>query len=224
MNFNLAKNQDVWVLNFIKHYQNHIIRKLKNSKELIFIRHARTKFNDGSFLGQQRDPHILKNFKVIKKILFSKVYTSPLKRCIQTLKMLTNNKNYFTDKDLLEINYGKAEGLKIDQLSKKFPRIIKKWKEGKDPSFPDGESYGDVNKRKNKLLKKIIKGKFKNICIISHNIFLRCLIGQSFNIPKSKWYKIFIPHLMPIEFRVIENKIYPNIKRSQLKIIFSNFK
>ena len=74
-----------------------------------------------------------------------------------------------------------------------------------DPKFPKGESYKDVTKRIKNFIKKIRNDDSKNICVITHNIYLRCLIGQLFKIPKQKWYKIYTPHLMQSDFRIINN-------------------
>ena len=194
----------------------------KNSKKIIFIRHAKTLKNDGSFLGQSRNPKIIKKKYNIKKISFSKIYTSPLIRCIETANILSSKKEYFVDKNLLEINYGELEGMNIYELNQKYPKLIQKWSKGQDPKFPKGESQKDVLKRIKMFINKIKKDKSKNICVISHNVFLRCLIGEYFQIPKQKWYKINIPHLMKLEFVVIKNNIYPNMDRKKFKIIFSN--
>jgi hypothetical protein len=48
------------------------------------------------------------------------------------------------------------------------------------------------------------------------------LIGESFNIEKKDWFKINIPHLLPLEFIVLKNRLYPNISRSDLRVLFSN--
>ena len=37
------------------------------------------------------------------------------------------------------------------------------------------------------------------------------------------WFKIDIPHLLELEFLIIDGKLFPNIPRSNLKILFSNF-
>ena len=70
------------------------------------------------------------------------------------------------------------------------------WAEGKDPKFPNGESTYDVFSRLNKFLDnelKFDKFKFKNnIFILTHNVVLRCLIGDKFNIKMRNWYKIDI--------------------------------
>ena len=98
----------------------------------------------------------------------------------------------------------------------------KQFNNKKDLKFPGGESYKELNLRVNNFKKFLIKQKADNYCIITHNVFLRVLIGTSFNIAKEKWHRIFIPHLMKLEFIIIGNNIYPNIERKKLKIIFSN--
>ena len=222
-NYKSVSYFDKWILSFVNDFQKIINNNYKNSKKIIFYRHAQTKLNDGTFLGQGLDPNIEK-FKINKKRdKFDIIYSSPLKRSIQSIKLIAKNKNHLIDKNLLEINYGKAESLNINQLKKKFPRIVNMWQNGKDPSFPNGESHQDINARKNKFLNKIKKINFENSCVVTHNIFIKCLIGESFNIDKKDWFKINIPHLFPLEFIVLNNKIYPNIPRSNLKILFSNF-
>ena len=209
------------MISFIKDYSYNLNILSKNSKKLFFFRHAKTKLNDGSFLGQNRDPNILKQKKNIKRQNFTSVYTSPLKRCKDTVKILSLNHNYTSDQNLLEIDYGEAEGMKFIDFEKKFTEIKKKWSENKDPKFPKGESFTDVSLRVKKFIKKLATRSSNKLCIITHNGFLRVLIGESFNIPKEKWYKISIPHLTKLEFLMINKKLYPNIERDKLKKIFS---
>ena len=158
-----------------------------------------------------------------KKLKFDKIFTSPLIRSIETINVIAKNKTYSIDKDLLEIDYGKAEGLNFNKLKKKYPKIIDMWQKGKDPSFPEGESHYDINLRKKSFIKKIKKINFKYSCVVTHNVFIRCLIGESFAIDKKDWFKINIPHLFPLEFIILNNQLYPNIPRTNLKILFSNF-
>tara|TARA_B100000787_G_scaffold150571_1_gene123194 strand:- start:3125 stop:4573 length:1449 start_codon:yes stop_codon:yes gene_type:complete len=214
---------DKWIISFVKDFQKIINNDYKNSKKIIFYRHAKTNLNNDTFLGQKLNPSILKSKKNDQELKFDKIFTSPLKRSVQTIEMFTKNKRYIVDKNLLEINYGKAEGLNFKEFKQKFPKINKMWQKGKDPSFPEGESQHEINLRKKKFINKIKKMKFKRSCIVTHNVFIRCLIGESFNIDKKDWFKINIPHLLPLEFVVLNNRLYPNISRSNLKILFSNF-
>ena len=213
---------DSWIILFVKDFKKIINDDYKNSKKIIFYRHAKTILNEDTFLGQKLNPNILLSKKIEKKLKFDIIFSSPLKRAIQTIKLITKNKKYLIDKNLSEINYGEAEGLNFKKLKKKFPKIINMWQKGKDPSFPKGESHYDINLRKKSFIKKIKKINFKHSCVITHNVFIRCLIGESFNIDKKDWFKINIPHLFPLEFVVLNNQFYPNIPRSDLKILFSN--
>ena len=214
---------DKWIISFVKDFQKITNNDYKRSKKIVFYRHAKTILNDGTFLGQKLNPDISTSQKKEKKLKFDIIFTSPMKRAIQTIKLITKNKKYSIDKNLLEINYGEAEGLNLKRLERKFPKIINMWQQGKDPSFPEGESHYDINFRKKNFIKKIKKINFKNSCVITHNVFIRCLIGESFNIDKKDWFKINIPHLLPLEFIILNNQLYPNILRSDLKILFSNF-
>ena len=214
---------DKWIISFVKDFQKIINKDYKNSKKIIFYRHAKTNLNNGIFLGQKFNPPILISKKNEQKLKFDKIFTSPLKRSIQTIEMITKNKKYTIDNSLLEIDYGKVEGLNLKELKKKFPKIIEMWQKGKDPSFPKGESHYDINLRKKKFINKIKKMNFNHSCVITHNVFIRCLIGESFNIDKKDWFKINVPHLLPLEFIVLNNRLYPNISRSNLKILFLNF-
>jgi broad specificity phosphatase PhoE len=144
-----------------------------------------------------------------------------MKRTIESLKLFTKCKDYQQDKDLLEINYGAAEGLNFEELKKTFPSVIKAWNEKKDVQFPNGESYKNVNFRVKSFVKKLFKYKEKSFCIMTHNVFLRCLLGSYYNIKSYNWHKIYIPHLTFLEFKIINNRLYPNISRLLLKKIFS---
>ena len=67
--------------------------------------------NNGTFLGQNRNPDIDKSqIKIKRKLQCNKIYSSPLKRCYQSAKFISKSKIIY-DKNLLEINYGKIEGL-----------------------------------------------------------------------------------------------------------------
>jgi len=222
---NQKKNSyfDKWIILFVKDFQKIINNDYKNSKKIIFYRHAQTILNDGTFLGQKLNPNISIPKKNEKKMKFDVIFTSPLQRAIQTINLIIKNKKYSIDENLSEIDYGKAEGLNFKELKRKFPKIIEMWQKGKDPSFPEGESHHDINLRKKQFIKNIKKIKFKRACVITHNVFIRCLIGESFMIDKKDWFKINIPHMLPLEFIVLNNQLYPNISRSDLKILFSNF-
>ena len=62
----------------------------------------------------------------------------------------------------------------------------------------------------------IKKNKNKKILIVTHNVFLRCLIGYKFNLPYYQWYKIEINYSDLLEFIIFKNTIRSNIKRDKI--------
>jgi broad specificity phosphatase PhoE len=190
----------------------------KKYKQITFLRHAKTSINDGTFLGQNRNPDILirkLNSKPKKK--YDLIYTSPLKRSISTAKLF-NGKKIVISKYLNEINYGKAEGMSLKKYKIGFPKKVKMWKNAVDVKFPQGENTQDVKKRmfkfiKSEIYKKLNKKKISRILVVTHNVFLRCLVGYFLNIKIKNCFKININHLQKFEFLLKNNSIYPNFKR-----------
>ena len=67
-------------------------------------------------------------------------------------------------------------------------------------------------------LAKNINGKkiINKALIVSHNVLLRCLIGDYLKIQKNKWYKIKINYGEEFIFYFNNNKFSLNIKREKL--------
>ena len=65
--------------------------------------------------------------------------------------------------------------------------------------------------------------KNKGIIVFTHNVVLRSLIGNRFNIARKEWFKIIIPYFNLLEFKLQNNKLYPNIQRKKYQLIFKNF-
>mgnify|MGYP001357541986 CR=1 FL=1 len=215
-------------LKFIKKFENHIKDQNKTNK-VFFSRHKKTKLNKNIFLGQKLNPNIIDNKtnNEFKNLYFNKCYSSPSTRCLQTAQIVCEKKKITLDQNLKEINYGDAEGLTYKELKAQFSQIIKKWNEGKDPKFPNGESLSDANKRLNNFIKKTLNPnkskKVMNFLIFTHNVILRCLIGNIYKIKKSNWYKINIDYFNLLEFELRKNCILSNIDRKKYYSLFKNF-
>lgn len=225
---NIDKNINSYSITITKQFVKNFINFIKKYKknDVIFFRHAKTSLNNGTFLGVGRNPGIinkkkvkinLKKYSKIKNII---VYTSALRRATETADFISKEK-YILSNDLKEKNYGKAEGFNYKQLKHTYPSIIKQWFEKKDPKFPLGENDKDLIKRINRFKKKIINQsqkikKRRTLIIVTHNALLRCLIGDSFDIPKFMWHKIYIDHIKPIYFIIKQKTIIPNTDRMNL--------
>ncbi len=215
-------NIQVSLEDFVNTLEKWLIRVQNTLLKVVFIRHAKTALNDGTFLGVKRDPDI--EAGLVGNIAHQKfdiVFTGNLKRTITTGNLF-KSENFVMDGLLNEIDYGLAEGLSPSQLSGKFPEIIKAWEKGEDPVFPEGECQNDVAKRLNKFIEsKIFSLKCGNVAVVSHNVVIRSLLGKLFNVPVCKWHRFFPEHLEQISCFVYNNILIPNLNSDQ-KVKFSN--
>ena len=215
INANELKNT---TLKFINNFEKFLKLEFKNCSKIIFKRHLKTSYDEKIFIGQKLNPNIIKDKsgKNLKKLDIS--YTSPSKRAIETSRIFS--KKHYVNSNLKEIDYGLAEGLNFNQLKNIYPEIIDAWRKKQDIKFPKGENNKmvliRVKKFKNFLIKKIRKKKNYKILVVSHNIFLRCLIGNYFNLPISDWYKIKIRYGDEIGFNILNNKFYLDMTRYKL--------
>ena len=216
-----------WVGKFINEFQTTFLNNWGKAVNIKFFRHFKTSQNDGTYLGQGRDPDIDSTLIVQNESIEPNIiYTSPLKRCIQSAQIIYKNSNLITDNRLLEIDYGDAEGLQYQEFGNRYPYMLSKWSNGEDPSFPNGENTNQVLSRLLSFLdetsKTLNKNNINRVSIFTHNGVLRCLIGKFFQVEKKNWFKIFIPYGEPIEFLYLGGKYYPNISKSILPKILKN--
>ena len=209
-------------LEFTNYFYKKIDYIKKNSNKITFIRHAKTKFKKNIFIGQKINPAIeLKhNKKKYNKINYDYCYSSELRRAIQSAHLFFKNQLIFKNKLLNEINYGLVEGLTFADVKKQFPNILEKWNQNIDIHFPDGENNQDLLNRLNKF-NDVLVDRFSNknnikVLVVTHNVFLRSMIGNFFNVPIHKWFKIQINYLENIESIMVNNKIILNIPRDKI--------
>ena len=207
---------------FISNFFNSVDALNKSSIATSFFRHDKTSLNDGTFLGVRRDPSIIKGSKISNKNIYEIGYHSQLKRSKETLDYF-NCKNHVESALINEIDYGLAEGLTINQLSKIFPKIIKSWAKGEDPRFPEGENQSDVLKRVEKFFKQFEFN--KKTIVVTHLVTLRMILTKHLDIKLKDLYKIKVDHLenfdvlMFKEFRFLNfTKELRNKLRNQLSI------
>ncbi|MHA1541907.1 MAG: histidine phosphatase family protein [Candidatus Hodarchaeales archaeon] len=126
---------------------------------------------------------------VKKKIRFAKIYSSPLKRAIDTGQHLLQSSDFpelITYNDLRSINVGHWAGLTIRDVSKNFKNDYKTWNSRpKEFCFPKGESITDVQSRAKSSLITILEENQSlqhDICIVTHMITIKVLILSLLNI------------------------------------------
>jgi broad specificity phosphatase PhoE len=196
--------------NFIVAFQIEFERTINKAQRIVFVRHAKTGLNDGSFLGQGRNPGILTPPEPMLQV-FSRVFSSPLLRALETAVALQPNAPLYCDTRLTEINYGVMEGMTFDQLVLKYPELVSAWSRGEDEPFRGGENMADVNCRLVSFLDSICEDMESSVLVVTHNVVIRCLLGNLLGAPLSLWYKLRIDHLDHFEVIRCGNKLYLNL-------------
>lgn len=146
-------------------------------QEIFLVRHGETEWSlSGQHTGITDIPLTENGRSVAKRFApffadknFALVLTSPLSRAKKTCELAGLGKMAKVDKDLMEWNYGKYEGLTTEQIQKKSPE----WLLFRD-GCPGGETPLQVSERADRLIEKIraIDG---NVALFAHGHILRVL-------------------------------------------------
>lgn len=163
--------------------------------EIVFIRHGQTDVNkDNRLQGALIDAELndagrdyarkaAENFDENK---FDVVYSSPMKRAVETAKIFTKGKKDINlDKRLLEFDFGEWDGMRMEEIGEKYPDIIDPW--GKITHdyikySKTGESYEAFEKRCSEFLDEMYK-KYpdKNVLVVAHGRLIRMMAAHYLN-------------------------------------------
>lgn len=144
--------------------------------EIYLIRHTTPDIEKGICYGQS-DIALKDTFSTeVKHILnsipnnFDKVYSSPLKRCVQLANLI--DENYSTDNRLMELNFGAWELKKWTEIPN---NEIQPWYDDwVNTSTKEGESYQELQNRVSSFLKET-PNNYKRIAIVTHSGVIRAL-------------------------------------------------
>jgi alpha-ribazole phosphatase len=159
--------------------------------EILLIRHGETEYNsskkftgitDVELNGKGRE-QVLKLGDALKNEVFDHIYSSDLKRCVETgdhLQKCANGRTF--SKELREMNFGRWEGLTYVEIKDKYPEELEKWEnDWTDYIIHKGESFSIMSGRVIKAFDKILKHHNCNnsngkIAIISHSGCIRTIL------------------------------------------------
>lgn len=117
------------------------------------------------------------------------VWTSTLKRTIQTARFLTFEKLEW--KALDELDSGVCDGLTYGEIEEKYPEDFRQRDEDKyNYRYLGGESYRDVVIRLEPIIMELERS--ENILIVTHQAVLRCIYAYFKNVPQeeSPWMEV----------------------------------
>lgn len=155
--------------------------------KILLIRHGESMANAmGVFAGStdvplsetgRRQAAVTADF--LKEVPVDAVYASDLCRAVETAEAVARPRGLSVNIEpgLREINCGQWEGLSHEEIARRFPELLRVWREdlGK-AELPGGESVAQVSRRAMEALARIA-GRHcgETVCIASHGMVIRCL-------------------------------------------------
>jgi len=184
------------------------------STRIILVRHGQTEWNKverfrGRFDVPLNPTGIDQAKKTAKNISErwhpSVIYTSPLSRAKETANFIAQSCQLTAQhhQGLIDIDYGKWQGLTPDEAEKTWPEAVKNWFEHPEKAeIPNGESLMDVRLRISETFNQICNQHFDNeIVLVSHTVINRLLIMNVLNIDNRFFWRL---HQDPCAINILE--------------------
>lgn len=133
------------------------------------------------------------------------VWTSTLKRTIQTARFLTFEKLEW--KALDELDSGVCDGLTYADIEERYPEDFQQRDDDKyNYRYLGGESYRDVVIRLEPIIMELERS--ENILIVTHQAILRCIYAYFMNVPqeRSPWMEVPLHTLIKLTPRAYKTE------------------
>lgn len=160
--------------------------------EIVFIRHGQTDVNKANRLqgalidmdlnekGREYAKKAAANFD---ETPFDVVYSSPLKRAIETAKIFTKDKKEIKiDKRLLEFDFGDWDGKSMAEIAKDYPDVVDPWGKVNRNYIKyskNGESYEQFEARCKDFLDEMYeKYPDKHVLVVAHGRLIRMVAAH----------------------------------------------
>jgi probable phosphomutase (TIGR03848 family) len=172
---------------------------------VILVRHSRSTANTAGVLAGQAPGISLDETGFtqaqgltarIGDVLISRVISSPLQRCIETISPW-HEKYCKTaieiDESFIESDYGSWTGRKLGELAKE-PLWEQVQKTPSTVTFPEGESFQQMYARVSNGLDSIIEkmADNDNVIVVSHGDIIKLAIAKILDLPVDKFQKLVI--------------------------------
>ncbi|MFQ5902624.1 MAG: histidine phosphatase family protein [Candidatus Binatia bacterium] len=171
-------------------------------KTLFLLRHGETTWNQKRrVMGRRETPLSRKGIhqarqiaRILPSLEIEAIYTSPLKRAVQTTHILAERDDVSVkiDANLTEVAFGRWEGYRFEELirDRSYRRFLKTPLKAK---VPGGETIRDVQKRGLKVARRAAK-EFPEgrLLFVSHGDVIRAIVCHYMRLPLEEFRRLRI--------------------------------
>lgn len=168
--------------------------------KLILIRHGETNYNlENRYCGFSNPSLNDKGIQQCKRLAnrlkmlrIDKICSSDLKRAYQTAEIIFKNNSIEKLVDFREMNFGIFEGLKYEEIVKKYPKFYTQWVNNlTEIRIPDGEGLLDLSKRVKARLSFILsRDESKTIAVVTHSGPIKVILCDTLKFTLNKFWQI----------------------------------
>jgi len=169
--------------------------------EIILVRHGETEWNVTEIFRGRIDIDLnetgIKQAELLagylSKIKVEAIYSSPLKRALQTAEIIAgyHKLEVNTAPGLIDFNFGNWQGLSHQEVKDKYEELYTAWiNHPEQVRMPAGESLDDVRERAMGVVNDTIARHKGTIILVSHRVVNKVLIGALLGLDNSHFWKI----------------------------------
>lgn len=149
--------------------------------------------------------------KRIQKYHIDIIYSSDLKRVVETSEILNNylDTEIIIKEELREINMGAWDALTIEERYINNEDYAKEWhKHLADLPYPDGECGQDVCNRVKKIIEHIKKQQYENVAIVTSGGTIAILLCELLGLEQYKRFSMEIDNcsISIVNYDILNNK------------------
>jgi len=169
---------------------------------IYLVRHGETEWNQEKIFRGRKDIPLSqkgrKEAEALAKALSQEriqfIYSSPLKRAIETAKPLADRLNLSVQicEGFIDLDFGDWEGKSVKEVEKNYPELFKIWEKAPEKIvFPNGESLKLARERAMKALQKVAEENPEKIgAVISHRVICKLAVLSAIGANESNFWRL----------------------------------
>ncbi len=161
---------------------------------LFVVRHGETDWNvEGRFQGRRDIPLNAKGreqarllSEALKDVPFNRLWSSPLSRAFDTAGAIAalQGRTVEVQQGLTEISHGQWEGLRSDEVERRWPGDLTRWHETPHAlTMPEGECLLDVQNRALQAVEAIAGSGGDQVLVAAHDAVIKVLLCAWLEMP-----------------------------------------